>query len=216
MKMTTVMPDKPELNLGGRVYLPEHMLMTCLRDLRGGEMTSALLFKLEVDDRATHVGCVEFTAEPGKIYVPDWVWEALQPRDRVLVTLANLPRAKRLLIQPLDPDYMRLNQKVVLETRLRSFSALTKSDVIPIEFNGSVFKLKILEVEPQNAVDITECNVEIDFVVADVEKVEPRDCSPDESWTVGLLIFARNLALNNVKKPDKKLDRFPGNGKPLE
>jgi hypothetical protein len=67
---------------------------------------------------------------------------------------------------------MRFDARVILEKRLRSFSALTVGDRIPVAFGGVVYEVTVERAEPEDAVNVTECDVEIDFLEAeDVKKV---------------------------------------------
>lgn len=259
VRILDAVPSRPDLNNGGKAYLPEQMLMCCLAAAAAGNdsLDAAMIFKLEREGSGgcqIHVGVVEFTAEAGTICLPEWILDKLKNGDeeetKVLVSLVNLPKAQKLLVAPLSDTFMKLDHKVVLENRLRLFSALTRGDVIPIEFNGQVHRLRVLEcrsddvtgrrddVTGTEAVDITECNVEIDFAAAenasDVIKHEEEEGEknrPDFSWTLGTLTFAadRGFAAEKKKKADddqeesqkdkqqpKEDKLFPGKGRRLE
>jgi len=47
--------------------------------------------------------------------------------------------------------------------RLRSFSCLTKGDVIAIEYNNRIWEIGVVEVKPGNAVSIVETDMNVEF-----------------------------------------------------
>lgn len=64
-------PERDHVNYGGKVLLPASALETCSRL----HLSWPLMFELinGAQDRSSHAGVVEFTAEEGRIYVPFWV-----------------------------------------------------------------------------------------------------------------------------------------------
>jgi ubiquitin fusion degradation protein 1 len=64
-------PDRENLNHGGKVFLPP----SALDKLTRLHITYPMLFELinGARERKTHAGVLEFTAEEGKIYLPQWV-----------------------------------------------------------------------------------------------------------------------------------------------
>ena len=59
---------------------------------------------------------------------------------------------------------MRLGAKVILEKHLRLFTVLQKGEVIPIFFNGRLYKLKIEETQPGPDVIIIDADISVDFL----------------------------------------------------
>ncbi|XKL64230.1 hypothetical protein PGB90_004316 [Kerria lacca] len=55
------------------------------------------------------------------------------------------------------------NPKAVLESNLRKFACLSKNDIIAIKYCGHVYELRVLETQPDDAVNIIECDMNVEF-----------------------------------------------------
>lgn len=64
-------PDRDAANYGGKVFLPP----SALNKLTMLHITYPMIFELinGQADKMTHAGVLEFTAEEGRIYLPQWV-----------------------------------------------------------------------------------------------------------------------------------------------
>jgi len=64
-------PDREDANHGGKVFLPP----SALDKLTRLHITYPMLFELlnGAKEKKTHAGVLEFIAEEGRIYVPQWV-----------------------------------------------------------------------------------------------------------------------------------------------
>jgi ubiquitin fusion degradation protein 1 len=64
-------PDREYTNFGGKVFLPP----SALDKLTRLHITYPMLFELinGREEKLTHAGVLEFIAEEGKIYLPQWV-----------------------------------------------------------------------------------------------------------------------------------------------
>jgi ubiquitin fusion degradation protein 1 len=62
-------PDRDHLNYGGKVLLPP----SALEKLTRLHITYPMIFELINRDKMTHAGVLEFIAEEGRIYLPQWV-----------------------------------------------------------------------------------------------------------------------------------------------
>ena len=187
-------PNNPEWNYGGRVCLPHEFLATNLHwpQLMIFEVTSA-----KDDRRRVKCGVIEFTAEPGQIYMPAWMLKRLdvsRRHDEVTVNLIegeSLPKASLVLFRDEDGHLLRLGAKVILEKHLRAFPILSQGQVIPVEFNGKIYPVKIEKTLPENDVITVDANVSVDFVQEEHEESDAE--LADFSWkaSTGLLRFAR-------------------------
>lgn len=134
-----------------------------------------MLFRLtNSDNRTTHCGVLEFTAEEGTCYIPFWMMQNLLIEEGSVVTVTNvsLPKASFVKLQPQSVDFLEIsNPRAVLEHALRNFSCVTKGDVIQIPYNNKNFHFALQEVQPQDAACIieTDCNVDFDAPVGYVE-----------------------------------------------
>jgi ubiquitin fusion degradation protein 1 len=130
-----------------------------------------MLFKLSsTDNKATHCGVLEFTAEEGTCYIPFWMMQNLLIEEGAVITVTNvsLPKATLIKLQPQSVDFLEIsNPRAVLEHALRNFSVVTKGDVIKIPYNDKNYHFALKEVKPQDAACIieTDCNVDFDAPV---------------------------------------------------
>ncbi len=191
IKLEDHIPDKKEYHNGGKVILPNQFLLvyTLYLDQVGKEMPAVILFKLTTEQGATtHCGTLDFTAHEGCICLPKWMREQLKVNllDKVTVSVVWLPKAKTVCFRPGQKAFMQLDQKVLLERHLRAFSTLTVGDVIPVVFADKEYSLEVVRADPSKAVDVTECNVEIDYLPA-ADEDEQAASSP--TVAVGHTIF---------------------------
>jgi ubiquitin fusion degradation protein 1 len=109
---------------------------------------------------------LEFTAEEGRVYLPQWMMSSLSLTEGDLVTLKNvsLPTGKFVKIQPQSTDFLDISDpKTVLERVFRDFSTLTQGDVISVLYNGKVYDILVMEVRPNTAISILDTDLEVDF-----------------------------------------------------
>ncbi|CAL8128287.1 unnamed protein product [Orchesella dallaii] len=127
-----------------------------------------MLFKLTnlTDNRSTHCGVLEFVADEGKMYIPYWMMRNLMIDEgaTIQVESATLPVATFSKFEPQSADFLDIsNPKAMLENALRNFACLTAGDVIAIRYNDKVYELRVLETKPGVAVNIIECDMDVDF-----------------------------------------------------
>lgn len=171
--------NKGESNYGGKIFMPQQ----ALEDLSRLEVVYPMLFKLEGGEDTsnhtrTHCGVLEFTAEMGRVYLPQWMMEALklQPGDMVKATNVALLKGALVKLQPQSVDFLNISDhRAVLENALRKFSALTVGDIIAIDYNNKEYKLEVLETQPSpSAINIVETDLSVDFAPP-VGYVEPQE-----------------------------------------
>jgi ubiquitin fusion degradation protein 1 len=131
-----------------------------------------MLFRLssDVENKTTHCGVLEFTADEGTCYIPFWMMQNLLIEEGELITVTNvsLPKATFVKLQPQSVDFLEItNPRAVLEHALRNFSCVTKGDIIQLPYNNKNYHFALKEVEPQDAACIieTDCNVDFDAPV---------------------------------------------------
>lgn len=89
----------------------------------------------------------------------------LEEGDVVDVEYVMLKVAKYSKFQPQTSDFLDItNPKAVLESNLRKFACLSKNDIIAIKYCGHVYELRVLETQPDDAVNIIECDMNVSFV----------------------------------------------------
>lgn len=150
-----------------------------------------MLFRLtsDTENRTTHCGVLEFTAEEGTCYIPFWMMQNLLIEEGSVITVTNvsLPKASFVKLQPQSVDFLEIsNPRAVLEHALRNFSCVTKGDVIQIPYNNKNFHFALKEVQPQDAACIieTDCNVDFDAPVGYKEPDYTASVNPSASNSI--------------------------------
>jgi ubiquitin fusion degradation protein 1 len=165
------------LNAGGKVVMPPSVLEWMMATMSSSSPSTnqqPLLFCLTNNDsgKQTHAGVIEFTAEEGRIYLPDWMLGALKANqgDILSLTNASLPKGSFVKLQPLSLDFLDITDpRAVLENTMRHFSALTCGDVVSIDYNDTIYQVLVLETKSSQAssdptaISIFETDLEVDF-----------------------------------------------------
>ncbi|OEJ86017.1 Ubiquitin fusion degradation protein 1 [Hanseniaspora osmophila] len=168
--------SKSSANNSGKIFLPP----SALNKLIMLNIRYPMLFELKSPDssKITHAGVWEFVAEEGRVYLPNWMMSVLKakPGSLLHVSSTDVPLGKFVKLEPQSVDFLEItNPKAVLENALRNFSTLTVEDIIDIEYNGSVYKIRVVEVKPENkanSICVIETDLETDFAPP-VGYVEP-------------------------------------------
>lgn len=120
-------------------------------------------------DKTTHAGVLEFVAEEGRIYLPQWIMRTLdlEPGDLLQVKSTDLPPGKLIKLQPQSPAFLDISDpRAVLENAFRNFSCLSKGDVFTFSYNDQTYDIAVLEIKPENdhhAIVTMETDLEVDF-----------------------------------------------------
>ncbi|KAM7540235.1 hypothetical protein Aperf_G00000028345 [Anoplocephala perfoliata] len=168
---------RDDLMDGGKILLPQ----SALEHLTRMNTSNIMTFKLTnmAANKTLHCGVLEFVADEGNIHVPYWMLKnlGLEEGEPVHVASVVLPTATFARFQPQSVSFLDIyDPKAVLEFALRKFSCLTVGDIIPITYNETQYELKVLELKPNNAVQIIECDMSVDFAppVGYVENGHPK------------------------------------------
>ncbi|CAJ1918503.1 unnamed protein product [Cylindrotheca closterium] len=194
--------DKAHLEKGDKVLLPPSAFDTLARL----QVDYPMLFRLtsDADNRTTHCGVLEFTAEEGTCYIPFWMMQNLLLEEGSVISVTNvsLPKASFVKLQPQSVDFLEIsNPRAVLEHALRNFSCVTKGDVIQIPYNNKNFHFALKDVQPQDAACIieTDCNVDFDAPVGYKE--------PDYAAQAAAASSASNSVASSLPKESALGDR---------
>ncbi|KAG7828362.1 hypothetical protein KL920_003499 [Ogataea angusta] len=174
-----MMPDvsrKDDANYGGKIFLPQ----SALHKLTMLHIRYPMLFTItsENSGKSTNSGVLEFTAEEGRCYLPQWMLDtiAAEPGSLVNIKTADLPQGSFVMLEPQSVDFLDISDpKAVLENALRKFTTLTVGDIIELDYNDQIYKIKILEVKPESqshGICVIETDLETDFAPP-VGYVEP-------------------------------------------
>ncbi|KAI1381485.1 UFD1-domain-containing protein [Hypoxylon crocopeplum] len=169
--------ERPELNYGSKILLPP----SALQKISQLHVQWPLMMELVNGEkgRQTHAGVLEFVAEEGRAYIPQWMMQTLQldVGDLIQVKSTSLELAKLVKLQPQDTKFLDISDpKAVLERAFRNFATLTKGDVFNFEYNDQVYDVAVLEVKPETekmGVCMIETDVSVDFAPP-VGYVEPQ------------------------------------------
>ncbi|CAM1503899.1 Fc.00g014900.m01.CDS01 [Cosmosporella sp. VM-42] len=168
--------ERPELNYGSKIILPPsaldkvsklHVQWPLLMEMINGEK-----------GKHSHAGVLEFIAEEGRAYIPQWMMETLgmDVGDMIQIRTTSLELAKMVKLQPQSVNFLEISDpKAVLEKAFRNFATLTKGDVFNFEYNDEVYDVAVLDVKPETekmGVSMIETDVSVDFAPP-VGYVEP-------------------------------------------
>lgn len=167
---------KDVANFGGKIFLPP----SALNKLTMLNVRYPMLFELTVPDtkKVTHGGVLEFIAEEGRVYLPQWMMETLgvKPGSLLQIASTDVPLGQFVKIEPQSVDFLDISDpKAVLENVLRKFSTLSVDDIIEIDYNSKSYRIKVLEVKPEsssNSICVIETDLVTDFAPP-VGYVEP-------------------------------------------
>lgn len=128
--------------------------------------------------RHSHAGVLEFIAEEGRAYIPQWMMETLgmDVGDMIQIRTTSLELARMVKLQPQSVNFLDISDpKAVLEKAFRNFATLTKGDVFNFEYNDEVYEVAVLDVKPETdkmGVSMIETDVSVEFAPP-VGYVEP-------------------------------------------
>jgi len=174
--------DKVSMESGGKIILPPSALDALARL----NIQYPMLFELTNKDgsKKTHAGVLEFVAEEGNCYIPYWMMQNLLIEEGgfIRVVSSSLPKGTYVKLQPQSSDFLDIsNHRAVLENALRNFSALTKGDIIMINYNNRNYYINILETKPGESISIVETDVNVDFAApADYKEPPPKIEEPKD------------------------------------
>ncbi|KAI8615447.1 hypothetical protein BC830DRAFT_1168616 [Chytriomyces sp. MP71] len=161
--------ERDNLNYGGKILLPP----SALAKLSVLNIAYPMLFQLSNDqnkEKVSHAGVLEFIAEEGKAYLPQWMMNTLLIQEGSLARIKNtsLPLGRFVKLQPQSVDFLDITDpKAVLEKAIGQFSCLTQGDIITIKYNGRLYDILIVEARPGSAINkgisVIETDLEVDF-----------------------------------------------------
>ncbi|KAI2632433.1 UFD1-domain-containing protein [Hypoxylon sp. NC1633] len=169
--------ERPDLNYGSKIFLPP----SALQKISQMHVQWPLMMELVNGEkgRQTHAGVLEFVAEEGRAYIPQWMMQTLQldVGDMIQIKTTSLELAKMVKLQPQSTNFLDISDpKAVLEKAFRNFATLTKGDVFNFEYNDEVYDVAVLEVKPETdkmGVCMIETDVSVEFAPP-VGYVEPQ------------------------------------------
>ncbi|XP_059646428.1 uncharacterized protein LOC132293109 [Cornus florida] len=156
--------NKSHLEAGNRIIMPP----SALDRLAFMEVEYPLLFEIEnpASGQVSHCGVLEFNAEEGFIFLPNWMMKNIKlvEGELVIVRKTSPPKGTYMKIQPHTMKFTSLtNPKAVLEKAFRDFACMTIGDTTLITHNQEEHYLDMVETTPSNAISVVETDCEVEF-----------------------------------------------------
>ncbi|KAJ3129109.1 Ubiquitin recognition factor in ER-associated degradation protein 1, partial [Irineochytrium annulatum] len=158
--------ERDEVSFGGKILLPP----SALAKLATLHIAYPMLFELTNDslrERKTHAGVLEFIAEEGKVFLPQWMMSTLLLQEGALIRCknVNLPLGQFVKLQPQGVEFLDISDpKAVLEKAMGNFATLTQGDIITIKYNSKLYDILIMETKPGGkGISVVETDLEVDF-----------------------------------------------------
>uniref|UniRef100_A0A6B2L5N0 TRAF-type domain-containing protein n=1 Tax=Arcella intermedia TaxID=1963864 RepID=A0A6B2L5N0_9EUKA len=195
--------DDFNVSMGGKIELPSSALS---KIVSLPNVNFPLVFELMniSKSKSTHVGVLQFNTENPVAVVPSWIMENLEATkgDIINVKLVTLPKGQLVRLQPMESEFiMREDYKSILESILRSYSALTVGDQLHIFHEEKAYRFIVLGVEGTNSnnqneiyhsIDIHNTDLEIDFFIPEnlqhttETEPQPNPTTPNPQETGGI------------------------------
>ena len=164
------------LSNGDKINLPESILEILLTM----EVQYPLTFEIITNQNKTHCGVLEFSADEGSCFIPQWIMNNLKIKEGDMIYIRNVPleRATFVKFKP-ELKFLELsNPRATLEYILRSFSCVTIGDKLHFDYNNKQYILEVIDVKPKKACSIIETDIEVEFDDPD-QPYEPEKSSQD-------------------------------------
>lgn len=179
-------PDRSASNFGGKILLPP----SALQKLSMLHISYPMLFELHNQDKVSHAGVLEFVAEEGRVYVPNWLMTtlALEVGDIIQVRSTDLPPGTKITLRPQSVDFLEISDpRAVLEQSFRGFACLTKGDIFEFQYNDQIYKMAVEAVDPATdklGIVTMETDLSVEFATP-VGYVEPERSSTSTPASIG-------------------------------
>ncbi|CAA7017596.1 unnamed protein product [Microthlaspi erraticum] len=204
--------EKAHLEKGDKIIMPP----SALNRLASLHIEYPMLFQLSNVSvgKTTHCGVLEFTADEGVVFLPNWMMQnmSLEEGDILQIKNISLVKGTYIKLQPHTQDFLDIsNPKAILETTLRSYSCLTTGDTFMVPYNNKQYFINVVEAKPSSAVSIIETDCEVDFAppLDYKEPEKPQKLTPSKK---------RSLEVEEEEAANKapKFTPFTGSGKRLD
>lgn len=146
---------------GDKIILPPSIL-EILIEL---DVQYPMTFEIVTNNKKTHCGVLEFTADEGTCYIPAWIMKNLYLKERDTVYIRNvaLEQATFIKFKP-ELKFLELSDpRAILEYTLRTFSCVTIGDKLHFDYNSKEYIMEVVDVKPKKACCIIESDIEVDF-----------------------------------------------------
>jgi ubiquitin fusion degradation protein 1 len=142
---------------GDKIILPPSIL-DILVEL---DIQYPMTFEIISKHFKTNCGVIEFTANEGECFIPEWIMKNLDITQGEYIYIRNVSLSTATFIK-FKPDLKFLelfNPRAVLEYNLRSFSCVTIGDKIHIIHNFKEYILEVIDVKPKKGCCIIDSDI---------------------------------------------------------
>ena len=191
---------------GDKIILPPSIL-ELLIEL---EVQYPMTFELVTNEKKTHCGVLEFTADEGTCSVPVWIMKNLYLKEGDSIYIRNVALQKATFIK-FKPElkFLELSDpRAVLEYTLRTFSCVTIGDKLHFDYNSKEYIMEVIDVKPKKGCCIIEADIEVDFDEPD-GYVSPKNQNKNEPKTLPEPIRGTDIDISSAN--EKKIN--PGSTK---
>jgi ubiquitin fusion degradation protein 1 len=207
---------------GDKINLPSSILHTLVES----EIQFPIIFEIVSKHYKTHCGVIEFTADEGTCFIPEWIMKNLNINEGDFIYIRNvcLSHASFIKFKP-ELKFLELSDpRAVLEYILRSFSCVTIGDKLHFNYNFKEYILEVIEVKPKKACYIIDADIEVEFDEPDgyiplPKMVLPEPVKSETASEASNIVFSNksNASNSNSTKWGKtsKIAHFQGSGNKL-
>ncbi|KAK1367434.1 Ubiquitin fusion degradation 1 [Heracleum sosnowskyi] len=160
--------NKTHLENGNRIIMPASAIHSVMPRRK---IKCPMTFEITNLDsgKNSHCGVVEFSAEDGCVYIPDWMMHALVLKDGQFVQVektGNLAKATYMKIQPHSTDFVKnlSDRQVMLEEILKDFVCVTAGDTVVINHEDQRYYIDIVATDPEDVVSLFDTDYKIDVM----------------------------------------------------
>ena len=159
---------RDDIDLSNSIILPQSALNKLSSMRNFGDSKNPILFRiLNIElNILTHCGVAEFTAEEGTCYIPSNMFERLCLIEGQTVNIRNidLNPGTFIKLQPHLTEFINNpNPKTILEYNLRNYFCVTEGDTISVKFGKKIYKIDIIQCQPNKAIRTLNCDIVVDF-----------------------------------------------------
>ncbi|KAL8054392.1 hypothetical protein ABFX02_05G134400 [Erythranthe guttata] len=165
----------PHLETGDKIILPPSSFSLILYN----RIQYPQVFKLQSykTNAISYSGVMEFDAEEGNVYLPEWTMQNLniQEGESIVVgNASNVSKGHYMKLRPHKTAFAELaDPMVVLEKVLTEFTCLGRGSTIAIKYNRVDFYFDVLEVSPGDVITLIDADCEVEFAPP-LDYLEPR------------------------------------------
>jgi len=150
--------NKDKIEFSNSIILPESAL-GILSSTNCFQLKDRIFFRILNKELNIHTHCTvaEFTAEEGKCYLPEHMFDqlALEEGQKVNIKMVKLELVHYIKLQPHQIEFNELqNSEIVAEFNLTQYFCVTEGDTITFKFQNKKYKVDVIECKPNKAIQL--------------------------------------------------------------